>query len=111
MILLEGIKPNHLCYPVALRFKNLLLQAKNCCRVFRNVDTPSLYGHQKFSLMYEIHVDIFGENSRLIGLGNIRIDSVNGLHDAPIPCRKSSISENRGHVAPILGSIVDEVSK
>ena len=111
MVIFEWVESNHLCYGVALRFENLLLQAKDRCGVFRNVDAPSLYGHQKFSFLYEIHVDVFRKNSCLIGLGNIGIDGINGLDNAPISSRKSGISKYRGHVAPIFRCVVNEVSK
>src|SRR5213593_127379 len=56
-------------------------------------------------------LDVLRQDSRLVGLRNVSVDSVDSLNYAPILFRKPGISENRSHVSPILARIIGQVSE
>jgi len=107
VVFFERVKSDHFFHPVASFLKDSSFSLKNCRWFLRDIDASSLYSQHEISIVAEILMDVLREDSCLVRLCDVSVESVDPLDDAPVLFWKPCVSEDWGHISPVLTRVID----
>ncbi len=111
MVQLKRVKSKNFTSLVTSLLKNTRLRAKNIAGLLGHVNAARFHRKEKPTFLSEKHVKVIGQYPRLVGLGDITVDTVNLRNNTAISHRKPRVLENRSGIPPVPADIVDKVPK